>query len=65
MFVPQGQRVELLTTTDPHTQLKSGDQGTVLAVDSTGTVFVTWDSGSTLGLIPGEDVWRVLPIKGE
>jgi hypothetical protein len=32
----------------------------VLNVDSMGTVHVKWDSGSTLGLIQGEDQWTVL-----
>lgn len=55
-----GKRVELLDTTDPYTELKPGDTGTVELVDDSGTVFVQWDDGSTLGLIPGEDHWRYI-----
>jgi Domain of unknown function (DUF4314) len=53
-----GRRVRLVRCTDPYTKLAPGDEGTVSFVDSMGTVFVKWDSGSNLGLIPGEDRWE-------
>jgi len=53
-----GERVRLISTTDPYTDLKPGALGTVAFIDSMGTVHVNWDDGSNLGLIPGEDVWR-------
>lgn len=57
----KGDRVELISTTDPHTRLKPGDRGTVRKVDSAGTEHVDWDDqDSRLGLVPGEDVWRTL-----
>jgi Domain of unknown function (DUF4314) len=57
--VPQhGDRIELVSTTDSHTKLVPGDQGTVVIVDGLGSVHVTWDSGSRLALIPGEDEWK-------
>lgn len=52
---PKGARVELVSMYDPYTTLKSGDLGTVNCVDDTGTVFVNWDNGSTLGAVYGED----------
>ena len=55
MNAEEGDRVRLVSTDDPFTRLKPGDEGTVAFVDSMGTVHVTWDSGSNLGLIPGED----------
>lgn len=55
-----GDRVELVHTSDPYTDLKRGAQGTVLLEDSMGTLHVKWDSGSTLGLIAGEDSWRTV-----
>ena len=58
MSTAPGARVELVSTSDPHTRLAAGDRGTVAHVDSMGTVHVDWDNGSNLGLIPGEDVWR-------
>lgn len=48
-------RVRLIRTTDPHTRLTPGAEGTVVQVDQTGTVRVRWDNGSALGLIPGRD----------
>lgn len=57
----KGARVELVSMTDPYTKLKPGDIGTVDFVDDTGTVFITWDSGSHLGAVYGEDEVRLLP----
>lgn len=50
-----GDRVELVSTSDPHTSLVPGDRGTVSWVDALGTIQVEWDTGSDLGMIPGED----------
>ena len=56
----KGDRVKLVSTTDPHTDLVAGAFGTVRHVDAVGTVHVNWDSGSQLGLVPGEDSWEIL-----
>ena len=56
----KGTRVELISMSDPYTNLKPGDQGTVDFVDDTGTVFVTWDNGSSLGAVYGEDEIKLL-----
>lgn len=45
---------------DPYSKLKPGDQGTVDFIDDTGTIFCSWDSGSTLGIVYGEDVVKRL-----
>lgn len=45
---------------DPYTKLLAGDEGTISFVDDLGTLHVRWDSGSTLGLIPGEDRYTIL-----
>ena len=55
-----GTRVELVSTTDPYTNLKPGDRGIVTMVDAIGTVFVDWDNGSTLGVAYGADEIRVV-----
>ena len=55
---PKGTRVELVQMNDPYTSLISGDQGTVTGIDDTGTIFVAWDRGSSLGLVFGEDHYR-------
>jgi len=63
IFQP-GCRVELLSMDDPHTKLKPGDQGTVEFIDDTGTVFVNWDCGSSLGIVYGVDKIKRVQDKG-
>lgn len=58
-----GDRIKLVQTSDPYTDLKPGALGTVGFVDSLGTLHTEWDSGSTLGLVPGEDQYEI--ISGE
>ena len=55
-----GKRIELISTSDPYTELKPGDRGNVDFVDDMGTIHVTWDNGSTLGMVPGEDQCRFI-----
>ncbi len=57
---PVGTRVELVSMNDPYSTLKPGDRGIVKSVDDTGTVFVSWDCGSGLGVVYGEDRIRIL-----
>ncbi len=52
---PKGTRVELISMEDPWSTLKPGDKGTVIAVDNIGTIHVSWDCGSSLGVVYGED----------
>jgi hypothetical protein len=56
-------RIELISTSDPYTELKPGDLGTVDFVDDLGTIHITWDNGSQLGLVPGEDQYKI--VEGE
>lgn len=60
MFYLLGKRIELRYTNDQYTLLTPGDQGIINYIDDSGTVFVTWDNGSSLGLIPGVDKWKVI-----
>lgn len=61
---PVGCRVELIRMgPDPCSKLKPGDQGTVNHVDDTGTVFVSWDCGSGLGMVYGADHIQCLEAK--
>ena len=56
---PQGTRVELVHMDDPYnTKLVSGCKGTVRGVDDMGTIHVSWDCGSSLGIVYGEDSCR-------
>lgn len=48
----KGDRVRLISTSDPYTTLTAGCEGTVAFVDDLGTVHVKWDNGSHLGLVP-------------
>lgn len=57
---PIGCRVALISMDDPYSKLCPGDQGTVKKVDDTGTVFVSWDCGSGLGVVYGVDSIRRL-----
>ena len=58
---PKGTRVELVSMNDPYnTKLKPGDRGTVICVDDVGTVHVSWDCGSGLGVVYGEDIVKKL-----
>jgi hypothetical protein len=50
-----GDRIELVYTEDPYTELLPGDQGTVRGVDDIGNILIQWDNGSTLSMIPGID----------
>ena len=56
----KGTRVRLLSMNDPYTRLKPGATGTVTGVDDIGTIHVSWDSGSQLGVVYGEDACEVI-----
>ena len=53
-------RIELIGMDDPYAPVESGIQGTVEIVDDVGTLHMKWDNGRTLGIVPGEDQFRVI-----
>ena len=56
---PNGTRVELIHMDDPYNKkLTPGCRGTVKFVDDMGTIHVSWDCGSGLGLVYGEDEFK-------
>ena len=57
---PEGTKVELVSMNDPYRDMPPGLKGTVKSVDDTGTVFVSWENGSGLGVVYGEDEIRKL-----
>ena len=57
---PIGTRIELLSTMDDIQGVEKGIKGTVVGVDDIGTIHMEWDNGRGLGLIPGEDSFKVL-----
>ena len=54
---PSGTRVELVSMDDMQAP-PIGTKGTVTGVDDTGSIMVSWDNGSGLNVIYGEDVVR-------
>jgi hypothetical protein len=52
---PVGTHVELISMEDPYSSLRPGDKGRVSFIDSIGTIFVDWQSGSELGIAYGAD----------
>ena len=55
----RNKKVVLISTVDPFTKLEPGSVGKVHFVDDSGTVHVSWEDGSQLGLIPGIDQFWV------
>jgi hypothetical protein len=54
-------RVELSRMSDPYrADLVPGCKGTVRFVDDMGTIHVSWDIGSSLGVVYGEDACKVI-----
>ena len=60
---PPGTRIRLNAMDDPHHPIFPGTEGEVDFVDDEGQIFMKWDNGRTLPLIPGEDSFTVLPPK--
>lgn len=57
---PPGTRVRLVQMNDVYTKLSPGELGTVLGVDDLGTIHVSWDCGSSLGVAFHEDSCEVI-----
>jgi len=57
---PKGTRIELISMDDPYAPIKPGMQGTVDKVDDIGTLHLKWDDGRSLGVVPGEDCFKVI-----
>lgn len=55
-----GLRIRNIRMNDPH-PVDEGMEGTITSIDSLGTIHVRWDNGSSLGVVPGEDEYQILP----
>ena len=56
---PSGCTVELVHMDDEFAP-PAGTKETVVHVDDIGTIHITWETGSTLGVVPGVDMVRRL-----
>ena len=56
---PAGTRIRLIKMNDIQAP-PVGTEGTVTFVDDAGTIHMHWDTGSSLGLISGEDEFEVV-----
>lgn len=54
---PRGTRVELIQMDDVQAP-PVGTKGTVQGVDDTGSIMISWDNGSSLSAVYGEDKVR-------
>ena len=61
---PAGTRIQLDHMDDPYHPVASGTMGTVKFVDDVGTIHMSWDSGSSLGLCPGCDSFHIIGKAG-
>ena len=52
-------RVRLLKIDDDHAP-PVGTEGTVLGVDDIGSLLMSWDTGSSLNVVMGEDVVEII-----
>lgn len=56
---PAGCTVELVSMDDEFAP-PAGTKGTVVHVDDIGSIHIAWETGSTLGVVPGVDMVRKL-----
>lgn len=56
---PAGSRVELLQMDDAQAP-PIGTRGTVIGVDDTASILVSWDNGSHLNVVYGEDRCKMI-----
>ena len=60
---PPGTRIRLNSMEDPYAPIAPGTEGVVDFVDDIGTIHMKWNNGRSLGVVPGEDSFSVLPPK--
>lgn len=56
-----GDRVELIETDDTFTRLRKGSKGTVFKIEEDQElIWISWDNGEKLALIPGADKFKIV-----
>lgn len=56
---PKGTKIELIKMNDIQAP-PTGTKGIVEQVDDIGTIHMIWETGSTLGLVEGEDEFKII-----
>lgn len=54
-----GDRIKLVYTDDPYTQLKTGDKGTIEFINQI-QISINWDNGSNLSMLPDKDTIELI-----
>lgn len=57
---PPGTKIQCIQMDDPYHAIAPGSIGTVDHVDDAGTIHMSWENGSSLGLIPGKDRFKII-----
>lgn len=57
---PPGTKIQCIQMDDPYHAVAPGAIGTVDHVDDVCTIHMSWENGSSLGLIPGEDHFKII-----
>ncbi len=60
---PSGCRIQLDDMQDPYSPVPPGTCGTFQMVDSSGHIYMEWDNGRMLSLIPGMDSFHRIDQK--
>lgn len=58
-YYKAGMRIALIEMDDAYA-VPSGTKGTIDFIDDAGTIFVSWDNGSRLGLVYGVDKFKII-----
>lgn len=57
---PPGTKIQCIQMDAPYHTVAPGSIGTVDHVDDVGTINMSWENESSLGLIPGEDRFKII-----
>lgn len=55
-----GRRIRMVEMIDDPDPILPGTEGTVTGADDAGHLFVDWDNGRTLHVIPGIDIYNII-----
>ena len=58
-----GDRIKLIHTDDPYTELRTGHKGTIEFINAV-QVSIKWDNGSNLSMLPDKDTIEIINANG-